>query len=84
MNRSSQNQENLKEKEDKTQNTPYDLQIAQDTQENIEEDSLPPLNTTESIDENREGSELLIYEKDEQNPKDLSLQEEKDIASKIK
>ncbi len=44
MNRSSQNQENLKEKEDKTQNTPYDLQIAQD----------------------------------------LSLQEEKDIASKIK
>lgn len=63
MNRSSQNQENLKEKEDKTQNTPYDLQIAQDTQENIEENSLPPLNTTESIDENREGSELLIYEK---------------------
>lgn len=84
MSRSSQNQENLNEKEDKTQNTLYDLQIAQDIQENIEEDSLPPLNTTESIDKNREESELLIYEKDEQNPKDLSLQEEKDIASKIK
>ena len=38
MNRSSQNQENLKEKEDKTQNTPYDLQIAQDTSLQEEKD----------------------------------------------
>ncbi len=84
IDRSSQNQENFHQPKEEEKN--QDIQD-QDIQDNAKEDMLlmPSPNTTESIDEARDGSELLIYEKDEQSSEESFLEEEKeDISSKIR